>query len=447
MLNPYDTANVPDFNMYFYLIVLFGTFYGFMSWQGSSGYQASPLTPHEGKMGGIISLWRSVPQKLMLVLVPVCAVTFLAMPEYSEQAAAVSEQLANTEQHARTAGEAETLKKQMLVPVAMAYMLPVGLKGLVCVAMLFFLITTQDTYLHSWGSIFIQDVVMPFRKKRLTSKQHVSMLRWSIFGVSVFAFIFAIFYKQHQYIMMFQAVTGAIIAGSGAVIIGGLYWRRSTTTAAWTAMTVGWVMAITRMVTDQVIAPRYESVTERTGLLTVVDLLLKPNEQVYAFYTMLACIGSFVIVSLLSFRSPFNLARMLHRGKYASTSEHVQGEGKPESIWMRVIYITEEFSFTDRCLAIGLLVWNLIWVVLFAGASIYTWLLSAEGFSTEAWARFWKIWVYIQLAIGIPVTIWFTVGGITDISKALRRLKTLQRDETDDGSVITPEAAGEETQS
>ena len=127
--------------------------------------------------------------------------------------------------------------------------------------------------------------------------------------------------------------------------------------------------------------------------------------------------------------------------------EHVQGEGKPESIWMRVIYITEEFSFTDRCLAIGLLVWNLIWVVLFAGASIYTWLLSAEGFSTEAWARFWKIWVYIQLAIGIPVTIWFTVGGITDISKALRRLKTLQRDETDDGSVITPEAAGEETQS
>lgn len=441
MLNPYDTENVPDFNFYFYLILLFGTFYGYMSWQGSSGYKASSLTPHESKMSGIIGQWRGVAQKLMLVLIPVCAITFLAVPQFSDQAALVNEQLATF--------ESDTLAKQMRVPIAMAYMLPVGLKGLICVAMIFFLITTQDTYLHSWGTIFVQDVVMPFRKKKLTPAQHITMLRWSIAGVAVFAFFFALFYKQNEYIMMFQAVTGAIIAGAGAVLIGGLYWKRASTSAAWTAMTVGWVMAIGRMILGQM-APHYEDIVDRGLFLQIMDLTLKPTGQVYSFYTMIACSVTFFIVSILSFVKPFNLEPMLHRGQYAIEGEHVVGMGKPKSIWLRVIHITEEFSFTDRCLAIALLGWNIIWVTLFAGVTIYTKLVPGGGFSIEAWARFWHIWVWIQIIIGIPVTIWFTIGGIKDIRKTLNRLKTLKRDHRDDGSVTahhlpTDEAENGET--
>ena len=426
MLNPYDTANVPDFNMYFYLVLLFTTFYGYMSWQGSSGYKAAPLTPHESKMGGIIGQWRNIPQKLMLVLLPLCAITFLALPQFSDQAAQVDEQL--------LAFESETLAQQMRVPIAMALMLPVGLKGLICVAMVFFLVTTQDTYLHSWGTIFIQDVVMPFKKKKLTPTQHVNMLRWSIIGVAVFAFFFALFYKQNEFIMMFQAVTGAIIAGAGAVIIGGLYWKKASTSAAWTAMTVGWVMAVGRMILGQM-APHYEGIVDRGLFLEIMDLTLKPTGQIYSFYTMVACSATFFIVSILSFVKPFNLKRMLHRGEYAIEGEHAHGMGKPKSIWLRVIHITDEFSFSDRCLAIALLGWNIIWVAIFAGVTIYTKLVPSGGFSIEAWAKFWHIWVWIQIIISIPVTIWFTFGGIWDIRMTLNRLKTLDRDHRDDGSV------------
>ena len=97
-------------------------------------------------------------------------------------------------------------------------------------------ISTHDTYLHSWGSIFIQDVVMPFRKTPLSPRAHLRLLRGGVVAVAVFIFLFSLFYKQSQAILLFFALTGAIFAGwSGSVIIGGLYTRWGTTPAAWAA--------------------------------------------------------------------------------------------------------------------------------------------------------------------------------------------------------------------
>ena len=56
--------------------------------------------------------------------------------------------------------------------------------GAFAAVMLAAFISTHDTYLHSWASIFIQDVVMPLRKKPFSSKQHISVLRWAIIGVA-----------------------------------------------------------------------------------------------------------------------------------------------------------------------------------------------------------------------------------------------------------------------
>jgi hypothetical protein len=105
--------------------------------------------------------------------------------------------------------------------------------------------------MHSWGSIFVQDVILPFRKKPFTPKQHLSVLRWGIAGVAVFGFFFSLLYKPTEYILMFFALTGAIISGSGAVILGGLYWKKGTTPAAWTSMIVGSLLAVGGLVVDQ----------------------------------------------------------------------------------------------------------------------------------------------------------------------------------------------------
>ena len=85
---------------------------------------------------------------------------------------------------------------------------------------------------------------MPFRKKELTTKQHIKLLRLSIVFVAIFIFLFSTFFPQTQEIFFFFAITGAIfVGGCGAVLIGGLYWKKGTTEAAWSSMIVGSVLA------------------------------------------------------------------------------------------------------------------------------------------------------------------------------------------------------------
>ena len=427
-VNPYNTSKVEDFNAWFYLIAVFGMFYGFISWQGGQSYNSCALNPHEAKMGGIIGTWRLIPQSVMVVLIPICVLVFLTLPKYETEAAKVQEVLDTVED--------EYLVEQVRVCVGLAHMLPVGLKGMFCAMMLFFLITTQDTYLHSWGSIFIQDVVLPIRGKPFTPQQHLRLLRWSIVFVAVFVYGFSIFYKQTTYIRMFQAITGAIVAGAGTVIIGGLYWRRGSTAAAWFAMTAGMVLSIVRIVLDM-IKPNFENVVDRGSLLQMMDWFTAPNRQVFWFYTMMFCIGSYIVVSILTSKRPFNLQRMLHRGEYDLQDEHVRAVDEiPKSIWLRVINITDEFSIADCFIAIGLLLWYGIWVLLFVGATIYSLLIPEGGFSVEAWTAFWHVWVWVNLGIGIPITIWLVLGGCWDLGRCFQRLKTLPRDHRDDGSVV-----------
>ena len=93
---------------------------------------------------------------------------------------------------------------------------------------------------------------MPFRKTPLSPAKHLLALRLSILGVACFIFLFSLLFVQTDYILMFFAITGAIFTGgSGAVIIGGLYWRRGTTTGAWAALVTGSGLAVSGIVLQQ----------------------------------------------------------------------------------------------------------------------------------------------------------------------------------------------------
>ena len=151
--------------------------------------------------------------------------------------------------------ETDTLRSQMRGPLILSTVLPVGLMGAFAALMLAAFVSTHDTYLHSWATILIQDVIMPFRKKPFDKDTHLKVLRVAIFGVAVFIFFFSLLFQQNQKIALFFAITAAIFAGgSGAVIIGGLYWKRGTTGAAWSAMIVGALISVGGVLVKQVSA-------------------------------------------------------------------------------------------------------------------------------------------------------------------------------------------------
>ncbi len=422
MLNPFHTSGVGDYNIYYYLVGLFGAFYSYMSWQGSQGFYSCARNPHEQKMGGIISVWRSVPHGLMTALIALAGISVLRLPQFSHEASLVAAALDRIPN--------ESIQSQMRIPIALSMFLPTAVKGLLATVFLFYSFTCHDTYMHSWGSIFVQDIYMPIRNKAIDPEHHIKLLRWSIMGVAVFAFIFSLVYVPTEDILFFFAITGTIWSGgSGAVIIGGLYWKRGTTAAAYGSLITGALFGGGGLILTKMYRMHHghdiQVILHHGKGFTL-------NNQYIFFIAMITALLVYITVSLITSRGkkPYNLERMLHRGKYSVATDHVK-EQVTRSRWAQIVGITKEFSKSDKILAVALLVWNGAWFVWFVVFSIINLLYPV---SDSIWADYHLIHtIIIPAALSLPITIWFTVGGIHDIRHLFKALATAVRDPSDDG--------------
>ena len=408
LINPFKTSAAKDFNIWYHLIGVFGAIYVVLSWQGTQGYNSSAKSAHEAKMGSVLSNWRGVPMVLLLLVVPICAYVVLHHPDFLKQANAVNATLQGI--------DGDAVRGQLTVPLVLTKIFPAGLMGAFAAVMLAAFVSTHDTYLHSWGSIFIQDVILPLRKKSFTPKQHLKVLRWSIIGVAVFIFWFSLLFKQSQYILMFFAITGAIYAGgSGAVIIGGLYWKRGTTTAAWAAMITGSSIAVGGIIIHQ------------------FNKNFFINGQVFWFIAMAAAIVVYVLVSLLKpEKKVTEMAELLHRGKYVIQDEYKVIDAQP-SRGLKMLGMGKEFTRGDKLIYILTYLWIISWTLVFIIGTIYSLI---HPLSDISWMKFWYVYLGINLMIAIIVVFWFTIGGFIDIKSMFNRLRTMERDDRDDGFVL-----------
>jgi len=408
LINPFKTRHVEDFNFWYFLIGLLGVLYGKMSWQGTQAYNSSATSAHEAKMGEALGIWKILPQSLFLMFVPIVIYTVLNHADFAGLAARVHAELALVDR--------EAIRSQLRAPLVLVEILPRGLLGAFAAVMLAAFISTHDTYLHSWGSIFVQDVLLPLRRgKPLAPAQHLRALRLSIISVAVFIFLFSLLFRQSQYIFLFFAITGAIFAGgSGAVIIGGLYWRRGTTAAAWSAMITGAAISVGGIIAHQV----------RPGFPI--------NGQQFWGIGMGASLLVYAAVSLLGRdRRSFDLDRMLHRGRWQVKDDAVAGDGVVTRL-QRFFLFTTAFTRRDKVLYVATYGWTFLWFALFAAGTVYN--LTHDA-SDASWAVFWRWFVAAQFVAAAVVCVWFTCGGVRDLQRMFARLRTLERDAQDDGVV------------
>ncbi|HBG25812.1 MAG: hypothetical protein A2X47_00035 [Lentisphaerae bacterium GWF2_38_69] len=419
LLDPFKSTRIEDFNIWYYLILAFTMLYSTGVWQGNQGYHAAAINPHEARMGKILSGWRILALNSFLMIIPVCAYTFMHNPRFAqaaEQARANISNIINPQ-----------IQEQMTTIVAMKFFLPTGVMGIMAAVMLAAFIGNIDTYLHSWGSIFIQDVVLPLRKKPFAPKQHMNLLRWSILGVAFFIFVFSLVFRQTEYIYMFMMITGAIfMGGGGAVVFGGLYWKRGTTTAAWGALITGSSLAVASVIVRQI-----HQTSPFTG--KIMSYIASQNGAILSFYSSISAVLIYIILSLTYKRAIFNMDRMLHRGKYTSIEE---GENKnlPVRGFRALIGMGNEFQGRDKILYLSTIVWTLLWAGVFIIGLICNTIFDLKiGF----WTTFWKYYVGLMLVLSIITTIWFTFGGILDLKKMFRLLASAKRNDLDDGFVVS----------
>ena len=423
-INPFKTSHVEDFNLWYFIIGIIGIMYGSLSWQGQQGYSSSATSAHEAKMGSVLGGFRGFSQGLFFLLVPVIIYVFMNHPDYQSIADSVTQTLSKL--------ETDTLRSQMRGPVVLSEILPVGLLGAFAALMLCAFVSTHDTYLHSWATILVQDVIMPFRKKPFDKETHLKVLRLSIFGVAVFIFLFSLLFQQNQKIALFFAITAAIFAGgSGAVIIGGLYWKKGTTSAAWTAMIVGAFISVGGVLVKQVSVEWLADLTAFTQLKTSLMYVRNINGQEYWGISMGASALSYIVVSLVTNTKPFNMDKLLNRGSYAPDDEKVTVKTNTGLGW-KIFLISDEFTKSDKLIYILNYFWTGAWTLVFIIGTIYN---LNNDVSDYAWMSYWKYYIFIHIVVSMITMVWFSIGGFKDLKAMMLRLKTAERDHQDDGWV------------
>lgn len=351
-----------------------------------------------------------------------------------------------------------TIFGQMRVPMAIRYILPTGIVGIFCVICLFLMVSTDVSYLHSWGSILIQDIILPIRGKPFTPRQQLFLLRIAICAVAVFAFFFSYFFGQVDYIMMFFAITGAIwMGGAGACIVGGLYWKRGTSAGAWAALLSGSILAVGGILLQSywvdVIYPwLYENqmVDSVAYWLQTISAPFEPfikwrmsdekfpinSQEIYAA-TMLVSVSLYVGLSLLTCKEPFNMDRMLHRGKYhreGGTLKRVPLNWK--NAILKFVGIDSQYTLGDKVLAWSVFGWSFVWGFGFCFITVAIWNFISP-WSVDAWSLWFFIQNFIILGIiaGIS-TVWFSIGGTMGLIRMFKDLREKSPDILDDGRVI-----------
>ncbi len=413
MLNPFDTSGVKDFNIWYMLMTIGVAVYSTRAWQSTGGYNSAAFSPHEGRMGVVLSRWREMGKAAVIVLLAICAFTFLHDPSYASRAVSAQASILQIpDLH---------LQQQMTAPIAWAHMLPVGVKGVFCAVLLMGIFGGDATHLHSWGSIFVQDVLVPLRKSPFGPRQHLWTLRLSICGVAVFAFVFGSLFRQTDYIFMWWAATQAIFTGgAGAAIIGGLYWKKGTTAAAWSAMITGSVLCFGGIIAQHIYDPHFPL-----------------NGLQISFLSTLAAVTIYIVVSLLTYQEDFNMDRMLHRGPYAVIKKLAGEEAAAaqRQSWLgKLIGLDQNFTVADKYIAGTLFGWSMVLAFIFIVGSVWN---QIAPWPITAWSIFWHIiGVATPIFFAVVIGIWFTWGGIKDMRDLFRRLRLKRENDLDDGTVM-----------
>jgi solute:Na+ symporter, SSS family len=427
LVDPFKMGDRPEFGFVYYLIMIWLNFYYTGAWQGSQGYQTSAVTPHEAKMAPIVGSFRQALVALGLMLVPLAVLAVMNLPEYSDTASEIKDTLLR----AYPGDDNSHLRERMLVPTTLTHILPPGLVGAFTAVMLGFFISTNNSYMHSWGTILIQDVISPLKKKTFDPKKHILLLKISIGFVALFGFFFSLFFKLEDYIQMYFNITGAVyLGGAGAVILGGLYWKRGSVNAAWSTMITGSVLSIVFILFQK-----------SEFIMSWFDSHLPIwtwNGTKFSFVAGLISVSVYVLVSLFGPKHVANMDKLLHRGKYTVEDEEKElkkrAENKPLKWYWKMIGVkSTEFSFFDRMLFAYTFIMRMIWEF---GGFLVVLALVAFGFMTESrWNIWWHINLYVTVVLACIGATWITVGGLYDLKMLYYRLSRIDRNEYDDGRV------------
>lgn len=349
-----------------------------------------------------------------------------------------------------------SLYQQMMMPTVVAKIFPVGMLGLFCLLMVMLLISTDDSRIFNASSTLMQDVILPMFKGHLPQAKHLLYLRLMTIGVAVFFLIVSLFFAQLDYINMFTTIMCSLwLGGAGPIMVFGLYSRFGNLTGAWCAIIFGSGTSLAGLILQRTWALTVYPFLEKMGwveglnnfLVTVsspfnpwIEWSMDPvkfpiNSFEIYFISMILSVGGYVIGSYLTYK-PYDLDKLLHRGKYADGPAPVKEKWTLRNIFSKIIGITPEYTRGDRIIAYSVFFYSVVYSVGIIFFGIVIW--NAIWPWPHSWwtVKFFITTLLIPGIVGIISTVWFMIGGLLDAIQLFRDLKKRVEDPNDNGQIL-----------
>ncbi len=353
--------------------------------------------------------------------------------------------------------EFRTLFHQMRMAVAMRHILGRGLMGLFALLMILAMISTDDSYIFSSTQTIAQDLILPFFKNPPSMRLHIWIIRLSAVSVGTIFIICSMSLVQMDYIELFRmSVLPMYLGGCGPMMIFGLYGRFGTRQGAWASLLSGMVLALLYLVIQRnwgthvyPFLEHHHLVNPVEHFLTTVSRPLNPyvvwemnpfkcpiNSFESSFLIMMFTLILYIVVSFITLKEPFDIDRMLHRGKY-----NIDGTVKAKPNWsihhfIRLLAgITPEHTIGDKIISYGIMIYSYGYLFFGTFVAVVIWNIISP-WPHEWWGYYFLItFIIIPGILALITSIWFSVGGIIDIRRLFRDLKAREADALDNGMV------------
>jgi SSS family solute:Na+ symporter len=150
--------------------------------------------------------------------------------------------------------------------------------------------STDSSYMLTWGSVIYNDIIAPFRRTAWSEKKGLFWNRSIIAMIGVFLLFYGLWYKLEGDLWTYLGLTGTIYLSSMSILlIACCYWKRANSWGAFAAIVFGAVLPVGTLVLQK-IGPYTEWFKQNdtvcgvttyivVALAMIIGSLLKPDSS------------------------------------------------------------------------------------------------------------------------------------------------------------------------
>lgn len=175
------------------------------------------------------------------------------------------------------------------MPLFLSTFVPIGLMGILVAAMLAADMSTDSSYMLTWGSVIYNDILAPVRKTKWSERRGLFWNRTIVAIIGVYLFFFGLVYKIEGNVWDYLSLTGTVYMSSMvSLLVACCYWKRANDWGAYGAIFMGAAIPVlyltlqklpaTADFANKTVGPYYSGIAAfaAAALGMIVGSLIKP---------------------------------------------------------------------------------------------------------------------------------------------------------------------------